>query len=74
MKGSLNLLKAVMVGFALLAGGRVLYENRDRIKRSWKNLGDLEGVQDLGSNLSVGKILGSVGQIRDIVNQFSRLK
>ncbi len=74
MKGSLKYLEAAVIGFALLVGGRVLYDNRDRLKRSWRDIRKVEGLKDLTGDLSVGKILSSVGQIRNLANQFGHIK
>jgi len=74
MSSSLKYLRAAVVGFALIVGGRALYENRDLLRRSWKSLGGLEWLKDSEGNLSVGKVLGSVSQIREIANQLSHLK
>jgi hypothetical protein len=74
MRGLLAVLKVVVVGFALLAGGRALYRNRDKVKGDWKKLGGFGGAKDLTGRLSASKLLGSVGSLKNLAGQFSRSK
>ena len=74
MKDSLAYLRAAAVGFALFAGGMALYRNRDRLKKNWKRVSSVENLKDLSGDLSVGKLVSSVGSIRELANQFAHLK
>lgn len=74
MKGLLGFTRAVVVGFALFAGGRFLYENRDRLKTEWERVNSVEDIKGFIGDLSIGKLLESAGSIRKLANQFSQLK
>lgn len=72
MKILLIVLRFVVVGFALLVGGRVLYRNRDRLKREWRTSGRLKSLGNLSARLSPRGILGSVGPFRNLTGQPAR--
>jgi hypothetical protein len=74
MKGLLVFLRVVVVGFAVLAGGRALYRNRDKLKGSWRNSGGLKSLKSYANRLSLGKLLGSAGSIKNLVGQVARFK
>ena len=74
MKGLLAFLRVAVVGFALLAGGRALYQNRDKLKGEWKTLGGSEALRGVADNLTVGKLLGSAGSLKNLAAQLSRQK
>jgi hypothetical protein len=74
MKELLAFLRVAVVGFAVLAGGRALYRNRDKLKRDWTSFGGFEGVKGLTDNLNVGKLLGSAGSFKNLASQFTRQK
>jgi hypothetical protein len=74
MKGFLGLLRLAVVGFALVAGGRALYRNKDKLKGNWKAVGGVGGLKGYTDKLSVGKLLQSVGPLKNLVSQVTRLK
>ena len=74
MKGLLAFLRVAVVGFALLAGGRALYRNRDKVKGNWKAIGGSEVLKGYAGRLSVGRLLGSAGSLKNLVGQVARFK
>ena len=64
----LNVVKIVVVGVAVAAGARALYRQRDKVKEGWKTVkeGDLK---EYASKLSVGKLLQSVGSLRNLAGR-----
>lgn len=74
MKGWSAYLRAAVVGFAVVEGGRALYRHRDKLKTECKRLLDAEGLKGLTSDLSLGKILNSVNSLRNVANQLGRFK
>jgi hypothetical protein len=74
MKVLLVILKFAVIGFALLAGGRTLYRNRERLRGDWKRFSGVKGLKGIGRRLSVGNLLRSAGPVRSLAGQFSRTK
>jgi hypothetical protein len=74
MKGLLVFLRVAVVGFALLAGGRALYRNRDKLKGTMKAVGSGEALKSYADGFSVAKLLGSVGSVKNLVGQLGRFK
>lgn len=74
MIGLRGLLRVAVVGFAVIVGGKALYQERDRLMTGWRDLVDGEKLKDLTEDLSVAKLLGLVGSLREYAGQFARLK
>ena len=74
MKGLLVFLRVAVVGFAVLAGGRALYRNRDKLKGDWRRVGGVEGLKSLPSKVTARNLLGSIGSIRNLATQYGRMK
>ncbi len=66
MKRLLACLWAVVVGFALFAAGRAAYQNRGKLQRECERIREPGGVKDTLGDLSLGKVLNSVGWIKNI--------
>jgi hypothetical protein len=62
-------MRTLVVLGALVAGGRALWQRRDKAKQVWDSLGGTEGVLN-----STDKLVKSAGPIRDLVNQVANLK
>jgi hypothetical protein len=74
VRGFLGLLKLLVVGVAVAAGVRAIYRNRDKLKGGWRAVGGVEGLRGYADKLSVSKLLGSVGSLRNLVGQATHLK
>jgi hypothetical protein len=74
VRGILGLLKLVVVGVAVAAGVRAVYRNRDKLKGGWKAVGGIDGLKGYADKLSAGKLLESVGSLRNLVDQATRTK
>jgi hypothetical protein len=74
MKALLGILKFAVIGFALLAGGRTLYRNRNRLGGDWMRFSGVKGQRGIGRRLSVSNLLRSAGPVRNLAGQFSRVK
>jgi hypothetical protein len=74
MKGLLVFLRVAVIGFAVLAGGRALYRNRDKLKGSWKSAGGVETLKNYTNRLTVGRLLGSAGSLKNLAGQLARFK
>jgi hypothetical protein len=74
MKGMLGLLKVAMIGFALVAGGRALWKNKDKVMKTWNTLGGVEGIKGYADKLSVSKLIETIGPLKGLVSQMTHLK
>jgi hypothetical protein len=74
VRGFLGFLKWVVVGVAVAAGARAVYRNREKLKGGWKALGEGGVLKGRADKLSVSKLLESVGSLRDLAGQVTRLK
>jgi hypothetical protein len=74
MKGLMVFLRVAVIGFALLAGGRALYRNRDKLKGGWKAIRGGEVLKGYADKLTVGRLLGSAGSLKNLVGQATRFK
>jgi len=64
----LNILKFVIVGVAVVAGARALYRQKDKVKEGWKTVKETD-LKGYASKLSVGKVLDSVGSLRNLAGR-----
>jgi hypothetical protein len=69
MVGLFRLLRMLMVLAAVVAGGQVLWQRRERIKQVWDSLGGADGVVNHAT-----KLVESAGPVRDFVSQVANLK
>ena len=67
--GILRTLRSLSVLAMLIGGGLALWHRRDAIKRTWDSIGGVEGIKD-----SADKLKKSVGPVKDVVSQISRMK
>ncbi len=74
MKGLLVFLRVAVIGFAVLAGGRALYRNRDKFRGSWKSVGGVAALKGYTDRLTVGRLLGSAGSLKNLTGQLARFK
>jgi hypothetical protein len=74
MKGLLVFLRVAVVGVAVLAGGRALYRNRDKLKGSLMAAGGASALKSYANRFSVARLLGSAGSLKNLVGQVARSK
>ena len=69
MKWFLVFLRVAVVGIALLAGGRALYHNRDKLKRDWRTRVGSEGLRSLIGKLSMSRLRGHAGSFKALAGR-----
>jgi hypothetical protein len=74
MKGLMVFFKVAAVGFALLAGGRAIYQNRDKLKGDWRSLGKSGRLKGLAGKFSANRLVGSAGSLKSLVGQVARFR
>ncbi len=62
-------LRMLAVLSALVGGGLALWRRRDKVRETWDRLGGTQGITD-----SAGKLVESMGPVRNLVGQVSHLK
>ncbi len=61
--------RLIVVVAILMVGGMAVWRRKDQVKEVWDSLGGAEGIAN-----SAGKLVESVGPVRDVVTQLSGLK